>query len=96
MRRETNADRKNFDVLGNRRSMNYASNTQGLDRETNKSDITPKIGGKTMSLCKYKSSMPEISPKIGFVEARENPVRKPQLKIGSNNHHNFIDTYTVN
>ena len=50
---------KQYDVMGHKKLLNYASKTEGMKREPKMEiGITPKIGDRTTSLYKVKSSMP--------------------------------------
>ena len=59
VRRDTKMEQKQYDVMGHKKLLSYASKTEGVKREPKMEiGITPKIGDRTTSLYKVKSSMP--------------------------------------
>lgn len=55
-------------------------------------EITEKVGQSLVRTHILRSLEGNVSPKVGSTETRDYSVRRPKLKIGSDN---FVDTYSV-
>lgn len=67
----------------------YKNQSALAERESEKDQGGSRIG---QAMNRSFLAQRDVSPKVGALETRDYTIRKPQLKIGTNN---YVDTYSV-
>lgn len=102
VRKGSLVEEREWDVLNNHKSMvggrnedNYFSNMikEGFsDRKSGGMGSSRLDASFRSTLSNTLTFQPEVTGKVGSIDRRDYTIRRPQLKVGSNE---FVDTYSV-